>query len=492
MDNSIKSKRRPDISTLVYGKIPPQARDLEEAILGAIMLEKDAFDLASDILKPECFYVDSHQRIFSAMFSLRANFLPIDILTVVEELRKKDELEIVGGPYFVTKLTNSVVSSANIEAHSRILKQKFFQRELIRISSDVISDAYEDSVDVFELMDYAGEQLSKLIIDKTQKQYVKLEQSVDRLLNKVEEMRHRADGVTGVPTGIYKLDDLTGGWQNGDLIILAARPSIGKSAVAGNLARLAALSQEKPTAVGIFSLEMSDMQWSERLLAAESLIDAWKIKRGRVSDHEMQHLQQTADNRLRKLEIFIDDSSSIDLHSLRAKARRMVNKDKVGMIIVDYLQLMNGDHTRGSNREQEISQISRGLKGLAKELQIPIIALSQLNRGVEKDGKPPKLSDLRESGAIEQDADVVIFLVPPSEGDIANDSGLKDSILIKISKHRSGPLDQVEAKFVKNIQRIMSRSDYDDYMDVKALSDRHGGNWVPVNGMKLPEDELPF
>ncbi|HSN59985.1 MAG TPA: replicative DNA helicase, partial [Ferruginibacter sp.] len=409
-----------DMGSMVFGKVPPQAKELEEAILGAIMLEKSAFDTVIEILKPECFYVDAHQKIFKAMQGLAIKSLPIDMLTVVEELKLREELEIIGGPYYVTKLTNSVVSSANIDAHSRIVLQKFIQRELIRISGEIIGDAYEDSTDVFDLLDSAEGKLFEITNNHLRKNFDDIDSVLVKTFNRIEDMRNRKDEITGVPTGFPTLDKITYGWQPTDLIILAARPSVGKTAFALNLARTAAIrpkgDDRPPTAVAFFSLEMSSSQLVQRILSAVSEIWLEKIARGKLEEHEMKQLYKNGFDRLSKAPIFIDDSAALNIFELRAKCRRLKNKHNVGLIIIDYLQLMSGSADRNSNREQEISKISRDLKSLAKELQVPIIALSQLSREVEKrkeGNKMPQLSDLRESGAIEQDADLVMFLYRP-------------------------------------------------------------------------------
>ncbi len=295
-----KNRRKPslDLSTMIYGKVPPQAKDLEEAVLGAVMLEKGAFDIVIEILKPECFYVDSHQRVFKAMQSLANKSQPIDILTVVEELRFKEELDLVGGPYYVTKLTNSVVSSANIEAHSRIVLQKFIQRELIRISGEIIADAYEDSTDVFDLLDQAESKIYEVTSSHLRNNYETIDSVLVKTIQRIEDLRHKNEDITGVPTGFKQLDRITYGWQPTDLIILAARPSVGKTAMALNLARNAALHPTKPTPVAVFSLEMSAGQLVQRILSAESEIWLEKIARGKMEEHEMKQLYARGIQRL--------------------------------------------------------------------------------------------------------------------------------------------------------------------------------------------------
>ncbi len=483
--NKDKVRRKPILenSSLMFGKIPPQAKDLEEAILGAIMLEKAAFDTVVEILKPECFYVEAHQKIYKAMQGLAIKSLPIDLLTVVEELKFREELDFVGGPYAVTKLTNAVVSSANIEAHARIVLQKFIQRELIRISGEIIGEAYEDSTDVFDMLDLAETKLFEITNNHLRKNFDDIETVLVKTINRIEEMRNRQDEMTGVPTGFPSLDRLTYGWQPTDLIILAARPSVGKTAFALNLARTAALHPTRPTAVGFFSLEMSSSQLVQRILSAESEIWLEKIARGKLEEHEMKQLYKKGIDRLSKAPIFIDDSAALNIFELRAKCRRLKNKHNIGIIIIDYLQLMSGSADRNSNREQEISKISRDLKGLAKELQVPIIALSQLSREVEKrkeGNKIPQLSDLRESGAIEQDADMVMFLYRPDYYDVTtNEMGEsnKGETYVKIAKHRNGSLDTIKLKAELHIQRFIEEEGGGDFNPNLGA-----GSWKPVQG----------
>ncbi len=483
-DRKVRRKASPDLSTVVYGKVPPQAKELEEVVLGAIMLEKSAFDAVVEILKPECFYVEAHQRIYRAMQSLQQKNQPIDILTVVEELKFREELDIVGGAYYVTRLTNSVISSANIEAHSRIILQKFIQRELIRISGEIIGDAYEDSADVFDLLDSAESKLFEITNNHLRKNFDSIDSVLVKTVQRIEDMRNRNEDITGVPSGFHGLDKVTYGWQNTDLIILAARPAVGKTAFALNLARNAALHPTKSTPVALFSLEMSSAQLVQRILSAESEIWLEKISRGKLEEHEMKQLYAKGIQRLAQAPIFIDDTAALNIFELRAKCRRLKNKYNIGLIIIDYLQLMSGTGDRNSNREQEISRISRDLKGLAKELSVPIIALSQLSREVEKrkDGnKIPQLSDLRESGAIEQDADMVMFLYRPEYYDItANEHGEsnKGETHVRIAKHRNGSLENVKLRAMLHIQKFVDMEE-DDFGGIGIPK---GGSWKPVSG----------
>jgi replicative DNA helicase len=509
-DKKNRRKAPLDLSTMIYGKVPPQARDLEEAVLGAIMLEKAAFDAVIEILKPECFYVEAHQRVYRAMQGLANKSQPIDILTVVEELRAREELDMVGGPYYITKLTNAVVSSANIEAHSRIVLQKFIQRELIRISGEIISDAYEDSTDVFDLLDQAESKIYEVTSTHLRNNYETIDSVLVKTIQRIEDLRHKNEDITGVPSGFPTLDKITYGWQPTDLIILAARPSVGKTAFALNLARNAALHPTKSTPVAVFSLEMSAGQLVQRILSAESEIWLEKISRGKMEEHEMKQLYARGIQRLAQAPIFIDDTPALNIFELRAKCRRLKNANNIGLIIIDYLQLMSGTgENRGSNREQEISNISRSLKGLAKELQVPIVALSQLSREVEKrkeGNKMPQLSDLRESGAIEQDADMVCFLYRPEYYDINQDEmgdSNRGETHVRIAKHRNGSLETIKLRALLHIQKFVEDgggSDFgpglpSNFKPVSGMDSGGGARMFIQTGSKmndLPDEEDPF
>lgn len=471
------------MSTMLYGKVPPQAKDLEEAVLGAVMLEKSAFDTISEIIKPECFYVEANQLIYKAMQGLQQKSMPIDILTVVEELKMREQLDAVGGPYYVTKLTNSVVSTANIEAHARIVLQKFIQRELIRISGEIIGDAYEDSTDVFDLLDESETKMFNITNNYLKKNFEDIQNVLAKTINRIDELRTKTEDISGVPSGFPTLDRITYGWQPTDLIILAARPSVGKTAFALNLARNSALHPTKPVPVGFFSLEMSASQLVQRILSAESEIKMEKISRGKLENYEYEQLLSKGIKKLEVAPIFIDDTAALNIFEFRAKARRLVNKHNVGIIIIDYLQLMSGSGDRNSNREQEISNISRNLKALAKELNVPIIALSQLSRAVEtrKESKMPQLSDLRESGAIEQDADMVMFIYRPEYYEVMNNEhgeSTHGETHVRIAKHRNGSLETVKLRAKLEIQKF---EEWDDNGGMPGL----GGSWKPV-GPSVP------
>lgn len=440
-----------------HGKIPPQAVDLEEAVLGAIMIEKDALASIIDIIKPDAFYKETHQIIFSAICRLFAKTEPVDILTVTNELKSSGELEIVGGPYYIAQLTNRVASAANTEYHTRIVIQKFIQRELIRISSDIIRDAYEDTTDVFKLLDKAENELFSIAENNLRRNYVDMHSLIKSALDQIQSAMTNQGEFTGVGTGFTELDRVTSGWQPSDLIIIAARPGMGKTAFVLTIARNAAIDFKKP--VAIFSLEMASVQLVTRLLSAEAQIPGDKLRKGEVSTVEWEQINKKIKT-LTEAPLYIDDTPSLSVFELRAKARRLKSQHDIQLIIIDYIQLMSGGIERSQgNREQEISNISRSLKSLAKELNVPVIALSQLNRSVEaRPSKKPLLSDLRESGAIEQDADMVIFIYRPEyyKQDVAPDGeNLQGLAEISIAKHRNGALHDVNLRFISKYAKFV-------------------------------------
>jgi replicative DNA helicase len=453
-----------DLSSLVYGKVPPQARDLEQSILGAVMLEREAFFIAVEIIKPPSFYVDIHQRIFSAMVAMASRNQPIDLLTVTEEMRKRNELEIIGGPYFLTRLTNNVVSSAHLDTHCKIIQEKFIQRELIRLSVETLNLSYEDATDAFELLDKTEAGLFAIGAGNSKTQIKPLAELAAPALQKIDALMINKFTVTGIPTGYQVLDTPTGGWQITDLIIIAARPSVGKTAFALNLARNAATYPVKPTPVGFFSLEMSNEQLMQRLISITSQVPLEYINRGRMNVFEYDKVC-SAVRELAEVPIYLDDSAGLNIFELRGKARRMVAKYGIGLIIVDYLQLMSGTERKG-NREQEISEISRGLKAIAKDLEVPVIALSQLNREPDKRaGGIPVLADLRESGAIEQDADIVAFLYRPDYQQETDQVKMihRNDACLKIAKHRNGSLETLGFKTDLRIQTWFDEYSWQDY-----------------------------
>ncbi len=396
-------KQGEDLSSFFFGRVLPQAVPLEEVVLGAIMLDKDALSVVLDILRAESFYRDEHQQIFRAMLRLFERSNPVDALTVMEELRKMGELEAVGGPAYLANLTMKVASAANLEYHARIISQKFIQRELIRTSTKIVRDSFEDTTDVFELLDEAEQGLFSIAEQNMSRSFDTISSLAGKALKQIEELKNKKDGLTGIPTGFTELDRLTSGLQRSDLIILAARPGMGKTALVLSLARNT--SAEFRKGVAIFSLEMSSLQLAQRLIAMEAEIPGSKMRNGQLEEYEWQQLH-TAIERIGEAPVYIDDTPGINIFELRAKCRRLKMQYDIQLIIIDYLQLMSGggDNQRG-NREQEVSAISRSLKNLAKELNVPVIALSQLSRAVETRGgsKRPQLSDLRESGCLTGD-----------------------------------------------------------------------------------------
>ncbi|WP_226389108.1 replicative DNA helicase [Penaeicola halotolerans] len=434
------------------GKLPPQAVDLEEAVLGALMLEKDALTAVIDILKPNSFYKDAHKEIYEAILDLFNASEPVDILTVTNQLRKSGKLEFVGGAFFITDLTTRVSSAANIEFHARIIAEQAIKRDLITVSSEIQKEAFEDTTDVFELLDKMEQSLFEISESNIRKNYADMRSIMREAFTELEAKKHHKDGLTGVPSGFTALDRVTSGWQKSDLVIIAARPAMGKTAFVLSVLRNAAVDHEKP--VAIFSLEMSSIQLVNRLISAEAELESEKIKKGQLADYEWEQLVHKT-NKLSSAPIFVDDTPALSILELRAKCRRLKAQHDIQMIVIDYLQLMSGDSksNAGGNREQEISAISRALKKIAKELSVPVIALSQLSRAVETRGgdKRPQLSDLRESGAIEQDADIVMFLYRPEYYGITQDEegnatqGVGEVI---IAKHRNGSLDTVKLRFI--------------------------------------------
>ena len=481
------------------GKIPPQAVDLEEAVLGAMMLERDAVNDVIDILKPESFYKDSHQKIFEAITALFQKSEPVDILTVTTELKKRGELDIVGGPYYITQLTNRVASSANVEFHARIISQKYIQRELIRVSTDIIKKSYDDATDVFDLMDEAERNLFSIAEGNIRKDYDELKNLMLGAIRQIEEAKNKKDGVSGVPSGFTELDRVTSGWQKSDLIILAARPGMGKTAFILSIARNTAVDHDKPVAV--FSLEMSSLQLVQRLIASETELSADKLRKGNLENHEWEQLNSKISN-LSKAPIFIDDTPALSIFELRAKCRRLKAQHDVQLIIIDYLQLMTTGGEGKGNREQEISTISRSLKSIAKELSVPVIALSQLSRAVETRGgdKRPQLSDLRESGAIEQDADMVLFIYRPEYYGLTEDAegnSLSGKAQLIIAKNRNGALKDVDLRFIDRLAKFVDveSGNYDPFAGISPSEeyDKNPGSYTVSSKMNdMKDEEAPF
>jgi replicative DNA helicase len=491
-DNWKKKRQKPSIplDTLVYGKVPPQAKELEDAVLGTSMVNVAAAEIMIDLLKPQSFYVDANQLIFKAIKYLHDQNVVPDILVVVQRLKATEELELVGGPYAITKLTNQ--TTANVETYCQIIQQKFIQREMIRFGGEIINEAYEESTDAFVLLDHAEANFTAITQGNMRGDGYKTSAAIAmERVSRIETLRANKNHLTGVPTGFRPLDITTNGWQPTDLIIIAARPSVGKTAFALNLARNAMISSIKPTPVGFFSLEMSSGQLIDRVISCEGKVELEQITSGKFINDEAYHQFRKSAEVVSNYPFYVDDTPALNISEFKSRARQMVRKHKVGLIIVDYLQLMSGKTDDVRVREQEISSISRNLKSLAKELKVPIIALSQLSRALEKEKRDPQLSDLRESGSIEQDADIVMFITRPdyqkTSGEI--DPMLKHCIDLHIKKHRSGKLDKVPLYAVLSIQKCF---DLEQFKDYKAMQSLPQGNWAPMPTRLDDDEDLPF
>ncbi|MCH2489756.1 MAG: replicative DNA helicase [Flavobacteriales bacterium] len=459
------SARPSQIISLEKGKLPPQAIDLEEVVLGAMMIDKKGVDEVIDILHSEVFYKEAHQHIFEAIHTLFENSEPVDLLTVSAQLKRETKLDAVGGEFYLVQLTQKVSSSAHIEFHARIILQKFIQRSLIKISNEIIEESYDETTDVFDLLDTAESKLYEITQGNIKRSSETAQQLVIQAKKKIEEIANR-EGLSGVPSGFSKVDKLTSGWQPSDLIIIAARPGMGKTALTLSMARNIAVEHNIP--VAFFSLEMSSVQLITRLISSETGLNSEKLRTGNLEKHEWEQLNVKVKG-LEKAPLFIDDTPSLSIFDLRAKARRLSSQHGIKLIVVDYLQLMTaGGSQKGGNREQEISTISRNLKALAKELNVPVIALSQLSRAVETRGgsKRPLLSDLRESGAIEQDADIVSFIYRPEyykieEWDDEERTPTEGQAEFIVAKHRNGGLDEIRLRFVGHLGKFENLETFD-------------------------------
>ena len=446
-----------------YGHLQPQAIDIEEAVLGALMIEKDAYSVVSEILRAESFYDRRHQLLYKAITALAMRQQPVDILTVAEQLRSTGELEEAGGPFYITQLSGKVASSAHIEYHARIIAQKYLARELITYSSNIQTKAFDETQDVDDLMQEAEGRLFELSQKNMKKDYTQINPVIQQAYEMLQKAAARTDGLSGLESGFHKLDKMTSGWQDSDLIIIAARPAMGKTAFVLSMAKNMAVNARIP--VALFSLEMSNVQLVNRMIVNVCEIPGEKIKSGQLAPYEWGQL----DYKIKELydaPLYVDDTPSLSVFELRTKARRLVREHGVKIIIIDYLQLMNASGMSFGSRQEEVSTISRSLKGLAKELNIPIIALSQLNRGVESregiEGKRPQLSDLRESGAIEQDADMVCFIHRPEYYKIYSDdkgNDLRGMAEIIIAKHRNGAVGDVLLRFKGEYARFQNPDD---------------------------------
>ena len=472
------------------GRIPPQATDVEQSVLGAMLIEREAIPRAIEILTADSFYSSKHKKIYAAVAGLFERGNPVDLITLTEELRRRGELDEIGGAYYLTELTTQVASAANVEFHARIIAEKYLLREMIETMTSLVGEAYDPSSDAFELLDKTEAEIFSISETQLRRPAASITDVIKSTLQQLEAVHGREGGITGVPSGFSRLDEMTSGFQRSDLIIIAARPSMGKTAFALTAARNAALHPQHPAGVVIFSLEMGAEQLAQRLLTSEARIDAQAARTGRMKDRDWQALARAA-GRLSEAPIFIDDTPGLSVLELRAKCRRLKAEHDIGLVVVDYLQLMHGStSSHNANREQEIAHISRSLKSLAKEINVPVIALSQLNRGVETRGgdKRPQLADLRESGSIEQDADLVCFIYRAERYGITVDEhgnsteGLAEVI---IGKQRNGPIGTVQLAFVHQYARFENMTTY------YAPPESGGGG----DGFSMPppgDDEAPF
>ena len=478
------------IINLEKGKLPPQAIDLEEAVLGAMMIDKKGIDTVIDILHPEAFYDKRHQEIYEAIYTLFQNSEPIDILSVSNQLKKSGKLELVGGDFYLINLTQKVASSAHIEFHSRIILERYIKRKLITISSELIESSYNETIDVFDLLDDAESKLFEVTQGNLKKGAERADSLVQQSISKIQEISTK-EGMSGLATGFTKLDALTSGWQPTDLIIIAARPGMGKTAFVISMAKNMAIDFNH--AVAVFSLEMSSVQLITRMISSETGLTSEKLRKGNLEPHEWEQLNVKV-KRLSDAPIFIDDTPALSIFDLRAKARRLVSQHNVRILVIDYLQLMTAGGSGAGNREQEISTISRNLKALAKELNVPVIALSQLSRSVETRGgsKRPLLSDLRESGAIEQDADIVSFIFRPeyygmTEWDDDDHSPCEGQGEFIVAKHRNGGLDNIRLKFTGHLAKF---SDLEEGFSSEFQSSMNSGfnDEISSNNFTSPKD----
>ncbi len=489
-----KKKNEEVVIVTDLGRQQPQAVDFEEVVIGACLIEQDAFGQIADYLKPASFYDTRHKRIFEAIQSLSAENKPIDILTVTEQLRKNATLEEAGGALYVAELSNKVVSSAHIEYHAKVIAQKALARELITYASKIQEGAFDEGQDINELMQKAEGRLFELSKTNIKKDFTQIDPVLVEAYKGIEKASANADGISGIPSGFTKLDDMTNGWQPSDLIIIAARPAMGKTAFVLSMAKNIAIDNRIP--VAMFSLEMSNVQLVNRLIVNVCEITGEKVRSGKLAPYEWQQLDVKI-NEMYGAPLYIDDTPSLSVFELRTKARRLVREHGVKLILIDYLQLMNASGMSYNSRQEEVSTISRSLKGLAKELKIPIIALSQLNRGIEtriagadsdekKDAHRPQLSDLRESGAIEQDADMVCLIHRPEYYKIMKDAyghSLKGIAEIIIAKHRNGQVGDVRLKFVAEYARFSNVEDADTIPEGNVIQSRMN------NAPQLPEDD---
>jgi replicative DNA helicase len=454
-DNRRKPQHQP-MQQDPTGKLPPRDTDLEEVVLGALMLEKDAYMNVADILVPEAFYDPVNQKIYEAISQLGFSQRPIDMMTVTEQLRANGTLNEVGGAVHITELTSRVYSAANVEYHAKIISQKYLARRLIQFASEVGTDAFDESNDVDDLLQRAEGQLFEISQTHLKRDVTQIDPVLNLALEQIQAAANTESGLSGLQTGYHELDRMTSGWQNSDLIIIAARPAMGKTAFVLSMAKNMAIDYSIP--VAIFTLEMANVQLIKRVISNVAELNGETLKSGHLSAEEWDRLN----SRIRSVygaPLYLDETPGLSITELRTKARRLVRERGVKIIMIDYLQLMSASGMKLGSREQEVSTISRSLKALAKELNIPIIALSQLNRSTEtREDKRPVLSDLRESGAIEQDADMVCFIHRPEyythSPEDANGNDIRGLAELIVAKHRSGAVGDVKLRFVSKYARF--------------------------------------
>ena len=483
------------IDNTSYAHLQPQALEVERAVLGALMNDRDAYAVVCEILSPESFYEQRNQLIYSAIRDLSLAEKPVDVLTVTDELERQGSLDKVGGAIYIADLSNKVASSANIEYHARIIAHKFLARQLISFASEIETKAFDGSMDIDDLMQEAEGSLFELSRRNMKKDYTQIDPVISNAVEVIQKAAANKDGLTGVPTGYHKLDNITSGWQASDLVIIAGRPAMGKTSFALSMAKNIAADYKVPMA--FFSLEMSNVQLVNRLISNCCEIQGSKILNGQLKPDEWERLDKRLNNLIGS-PLYVDDTPGLSVFELRTKARRLVRDHGVKIIMIDYLQLMNANGMRFSSRQEEVSTISRSLKQIAKELDIPILALSQLNRGVESreglEGKRPQLSDLRESGAIEQDADMVLFVHRPEYYHIYQDENGRDlhgMAQIIIAKHRKGATGDVLLNFRGEFTRFENPEDTSSNLNNAPIG---GGEIVgsKMNGGNFPENESPF
>ena len=506
-----KTKRKAAPPTIIkvganeLGKLPPQALELEASVIGALMIEKEAFSSITDLLRPESFYSDQHRHIFEAIQSLSANDAPIDVLSVAEKLKQAGQLEQAGGVIYLSDLTRRVASAAHIRYHAQIIAQKATARDLITAACQIEEKGYDETQDVDELVEEATAKIFEISQRSQKRDVTHIYPVITEAFDRMHKASENDGNISGIPSGFTELDKITSGWQKSDLVIIAARPAMGKTAFVLSMAKNIAVDFNIP--VAIFSLEMSNVQLVNRLIMNVCEIEGNKIRNGRLTKAEWDKLDNSI-GVLQNAPIYVDDTPGLSVFELQSKARKLVKEHKIQLIIIDYLQLMNANGMSFGSREQEVSIISRNLKGLAKELDIPVIALSQLSRAVEKrdssnsnvDGKKPLLSDLRESGAIEQDADMVCFIHRPEYYKLYDDGNGKDLRglgQIIVAKHRNGATDEIWLRFIGKYTRFQNEDTaFDDtlYSDVHYETTRSKLNsmQLELEGAKLDDDIAPF